>query len=188
MKRIIALALMVILVISLVPSLIACKRVDESEAKEIVKDLVEQSYELNVIYFGAGLKHDEKSEEGYIRVSDDALYTKKKPLVDKTKEIFSESYAQGIISSAFVGNSGGIDSTAAYARYVEDFDGVLTIRRDSAVIEEIAEYDFSTTKIIKNAKNSIIARITTNNLESNTEVQIQFVYEDGAWKIDSATY
>lgn len=190
MKRIIALALMVILAISLVPALASCKRVDDNEAKEIITELVSESYALNEIYFGQGLKHEitEDDKGNYIRVSEDALYTKKKPLVDKTKEIFSEDYAQGIISSAFVGNSGGIDSTAAYARYVEDFDGVLTILRDSVVVEEIAKYDFSTIRIIKNSKNLIIARITTSNLDKSIEVQIQFVYENEAWKIDSATY
>ena len=188
MTRIIA--LMVILAISLVPALASCKRVDDNEAKEIITELVSESYALNEIYFGKGLKHEitEDDKGDYIRVSEDALYTKKKPLVDKTKEIFSEGYAQGIISSAFVGNSGGIDSTAAYARYVEDFDGVLTILRDSVVVEEIAKYDFSTIRIIKNSKNLIIARITTSNLDKSIEVQIQFVYENEAWKIDSATY
>ncbi len=190
MKRIIALVLMVIFAISLVPCLISCKRVKDDEAREIIKELVESSYDLNVIYFGTGLRHELTEEDtgDYIRVSEDALYTTKKPLVEKTKEIFSADYAQDIISSAFVGAGGGISSTASYARYIEDVDGILTIRRDSVVVDAIAEYDYSTIKIIKNSKNLIIARIQTSNLESNTEVQMQFVYEDGAWKIDSATY
>ena len=190
MKRIIAFIFVIIFAISLVPCLISCKRVKDDEAIKIVNELVEVSYELNVIYFGNGLEHEiaEDDTNSYVRVSEDALYTKKKPLVEKTNEVFSKSYAQGIISSAFVGAGGGIDSTASFPRYVEDYDGILTIRRDSVVVDEIAQYDFSTTKIIKNSKNLIIARIMTKNLSSNVEVQIQFVYEDKAWKIDSATY
>ena len=190
MKRIIAIALIVIFAISLVPCLVSCKRVKDDEAISIITKLVKESYDLNVIYFGEGLEHEftEQDTGDYVRVSENALYVEKKPLVDKTHEVFSKSYSQGIISSAFVGEGGGIDSTVAYARYIEDYDGILTIRRDSVVVDDIAQYDYSTIKIVKNSKNLIIARITTNNLDSNTEVQIQFVYEDDAWKIDSATY
>ena len=34
----------------------------------------------------------------------------------------------------------------------------------------------------------MIARITTSNLQANIEIQIQFVYENDGWRIDSATY
>ena len=189
-NRIIAFCLILIFVLSVIPALASCKRLSYDEARVEIERLVKESYDLNVIYFGTGLMHevDEESDEKYVRVSENALYTEKKPLVDKTREIFSSEYSQGIISSAFVGASGGISSTGTFPRYIEDYDGVLTIRRDSAVIKEIATYDFSTIKVIKNSRNSMIARITTSNLQANIEIQIQFVYENDGWRIDSATY
>ncbi len=189
-KRIIAFCLIIIFVLSITPALASCKRMKDDEAKKEIERLVTESYILNVIYFGTGLKHEITSEDkgDYIKVSEDALYTEKKPLVEKTREIFSSDYAQGIISSAFVGAGGGISSTATYPRYIEDSDGTLTIRRDSVVIDEIAIYDFSTMNIIKNSRNSIIVRIMTKNLEKNQEVQIQLVYEENGWRIDSSTY
>ena len=191
MKRIISILLVLIFALSMLPFIISCKRVDDEQAKEIVKDLVGKSYELNVIYFGAGLKHtiEEGNEDLYIRVDEDAAYQKKKPLVEMTRKVFSEKYAQSMITTAFVGLSGGIEGSGAFARYIEDYDGILTIRKDSQIIDvEIATYDFSTIKIVKNSKNQIIARIMTNNLDVNQEVQIYLVYEKDSWKIDSATY
>lgn len=178
------------MVISLTLCLSGCQRASDSEAKEIIKELVMASYDFNVIYFGNGLKHDESSELDYIPVDKDALYRSEEELKAATKEIFSNEYSQTLVTSAFVGGESGIEGTGAYPRYIEGTDGVLTIRKNSDVLQaEIATYDYSTISIVKNTRDEIIARITTNNLgNNNQEVQIYFVYEDDAWKIDSATY
>lgn len=188
--------LLLILTLALCICFTGCKRVKDDEAKEIVCTLVKESYDLNVIYFGQGLKHDKSAEgkNGYIRVDDDALYTERKPLIAKTREIFSNSYAQSIINSTFYGTTGGIDGTANFARYISDDDGRLTIKKDSAILDTpVAVYDYSSIEIVKNSKNMIIARLNTTNLGSNnTQVQITLVYEEyegeSAWRIDSATY
>lgn len=189
-KKIASTLLICIFVLSLGLSLTACTRVSDDEAKEIIKDLVEKSYDYNVIYFGQGLKHDESSELDYIPVDSDAKFTTENELKEKTKELFSSEYSKSLISSAFVGSEGGIDSTASYPRYIQGIDGILTIRKNSSVLETpIATYDYSTIQIVKNSKEEIIARITTNNLgKNNQEVQIYFVFEQERWKIDSATY
>lgn len=195
MKRTISI-LLLILTLALSICLIGCKRVKKDEAKEIVKELVMASYDLNVIYFGEGLKHDENAEgeNGYVKVDDDALYTSRKELIKETRRVFTDSYAQEIINTSFYGMAGGIEGTANYARYLLDEEGYLMIKKDSDVIDgDIAQYDYDSIEIVKIKKNLIIARIDTVNLDSNQTVQINISYSadiDGNmdWRLDSATY
>lgn len=177
----------VILIVIFAVSITGCKSVSDSEAKAIFNTLVKESYELNVIYFGEGLKPQATDEDSlYIPVQGSENYTAKLPLVERTREIFSTDYASDIIRTAFEGESGVLGSSAVYARYIE-YEGYLSVRRDIEGIE-VAKYDYSTTEIIKNSRRFIIAKIKTTNLEKNEYVEITLINEDDGWRIDSATY
>ena len=176
-----------ILIVIFAVSIVGCKSVSDNEAKAIFNTLVKESYELNVIYFGEGLKPQVTDKDSlYIPVQGSENYTAKLPLVERTREIFSTDYATDIIKTAFEGESGVIGSSAIYARYIE-YEGYLSVRKDIEGIE-IAKYDYSTTEIIKNSNRFIIAKIKTTNLEKNQYVEITLINEDNGWRIDSATY
>lgn len=176
-----------ILIVIFAVSIVGCKSVSDIEAKAIFNTLVKESYELNVIYFGEGLKPQVTDKDSlYIPVQGSENYTAKLPLVERTREIFSTDYASDIIKTAFEGESGVVGSSAIYARYIE-YEGYLSVRKDIEGIE-IAKYDYSTTEIIKNSNRFIIAKIKTTNLEKNQYVEITLINEDNGWRIDSATY
>lgn len=159
----------------------------EEEAKTVFNTLVNESYELNVIYFGEGLKPQLNEEDSlYIPVQGSENYTAKLPLVERTKEIFSSDYASDIIKTAFEGEMGVLGSSAIYARYIE-YDGYLSVRKDIKGVK-VAKYDYSTTEIVKISNRFIVANIKTNNLENNEYVEITLINEEDGWRIDSATY
>ena len=159
----------------------------EEEATTIFNTIVNESYELNVIYFGEGLKPQVTDDDSlYVPVQGSENYTAKLPLIERTREIFSSDYASDIIKTAFEGEMGVIGSSAIYARYIE-YDGYLSVRTDIKGVE-VAKYDYSTTEIIKISNRFIVAKIKTNNLENNEYVEITLINEEDGWRIDSATY
>lgn len=188
MKKLFKIILLTILTILMIVSMISCKSVDDKTAIVIANSLINQSYELNVIYFGEGLEPQEaeKEDDLYAPVKGSSNYTTKLSLVERTREIFSTDYASDIIKTAFEGEMGAVGSSAVYARYIE-FEGYLSVRRNIEGIE-VAKYDFSTTELIKNSSKFIIVKVKTANLEKNQFVEITLINEDNGWRIDSATY
>ena len=168
-----------------------CKINQNSEraraATVILNNLVAQSYELNVIFFGEGLDHHEaEGDNEYALVKSSEKYQTKKELEEKTREIFSSDYSDQIMEIAFQGFAGAVDNTASFSRYIETAEG-LTIRTSYEPIT-VAEYDFSTTEITKISKKFIQGKIMTTNFEKNEYVEITLINENGEWRIDSATY
>lgn len=188
MKNIVKAILLAVLAALMLASMVGCKEVSNSTAINIVNNLVQQSYELNVIYFGEGMEAQEIENESdlYAPVRGNSNYTSKLALMEKTRQIFSEAYSSNMIELAFEGEAGAIGSSAVYARYIE-FEGYLFVRRDIDGIE-VAKYDFTTTKILKNSKKFIIAKIKTKNTDKPEYVEITLINEKNGWRIDSATY
>ncbi len=188
MKKLFKIIISAILIATLAVSMVGCGRVSEHTAKAIVNALVEQSYELNVIYFGQGLDMQATDNEDslYVPVAGNSNYTTKLALVERTREIFSSDYASDIIDVAFKGGSGAYGSDAVFARYIE-YDGHLCVRQDIESIE-IAKYDFKTTEITKISKRFIRAKIKTTNTPKGEFVEIVLINEENGWRIDSATY
>lgn len=188
MKSIIKMMSLILIVIFTISIAGCTSKVSEEEAKAIFNTIVKESYELNVIYFGEGLKPQIPEDENdlYVPVQGSENYTAKLPLVERTREIFSTDYASDIIKTAFEGEIGAIGSSAIYARYIE-YDGYLSVRRNIKGVE-VAKYDYTTTEIIKISSRFIVAKIKTNNLEKNEYVEITLINEEDGWRIDSATY
>ena len=188
MKKSFKILILTVLTVLMTVSMVSCKTVSDESAVHIVNALVEKSYELNVIYFGEGLDMQETENDSdlYVPVVGSSNYTSKLALVEKTREVFSSSYASDIIKTAFEGQMGAIGSTAVYARYIE-YEGYLSVRRDIEGIE-VAKYDFTTTEIIKNSKKFIVAKIKTRDIENPQFVEITLINEENGWRIDSATY
>ena len=97
------LALMLVTVIAF--SIVSCGAPDDEAAISLVKDLVEGSYELNEIYFGSGLKYRDSGNPNdvYMPVLETEKYILKTRLLEKTREVFSESLSYCIIDMAFNG-------------------------------------------------------------------------------------
>lgn len=187
MKRFFKSFICLILVLVSVLSLVSCnKKVSEEKALALVKEFLEESYELNEIYYGKGIEY-QKSEDGeyasvYSPVVRNQPYVTENILRAKTEDVFSASYANAIINYHF-SMTQGLVGGGNYPRYFTGSDGFLTVYRDYKVID-ITEYDYSTIKIKKIKRKEIKATVVSTEKEV---VDVILVLEKNGWRLDSVT-
>ncbi len=190
MKKIIKSFSLIVLIAILALSTVGCKRVSEDEALIIIESLIRNAYELNEIYYGKGIKYRESGNPNdlYMSAYENEKYAQKNKLVERTYEVFSESYAQSLISLAFGGVKSEINQGSIQPRYMtleDKYDGWIFVNTDyEPLVERVAEYDFNTLSIIKISRRFIEATIKTIE---NDEVKVTVVNEGRGWRLDSAT-
>ena len=185
-KKSLKFVLACVILFALVLPFASCERQDEAQSIEIVKDLIERSYTLNVVYYGEGLPYDaEKQVEGeYYEVTEDAPFRIRNDLIVETRAVFSEDIALGLLGAYLDGYSNM--GVVVYARYLTGPDGYLTVYKDyKNVNDQITKYDTSSVQIIKNRKNKIVASVTS--VDGGETIEVTLIYENDAWKLDSPT-
>lgn len=188
MKKLIAVILLLALSLCFI---VSCGGVDENSeeairAKALFNALVEYSYELNVIYYGEGLKpQDKETDNLYSPVSSDSNYLTRQALEERTREIFCRDLANTMIDMAFTGEQGGISSTAVLARYIE-FEDRLSVRVNYEGVR-VTKYDYTTTRVTKISDRFIQAEIKSVNLEENKFFKITLINEEDGWRIYDTT-
>ena len=187
-KRALCIILTVLLVASLAMSLTGCKKVSEEEAVNLVKSLVSRSYNLNVVYYGKGLKYKESGNPNqiYLPVLENEVYVLRSVLIKDTYEVFSETLATSVINMAFGGVSSETGTNGVQSRYmVEGDDDWLLVNKDyKGVKEEIAQYNYDTIEITKISRRFINANIKTTKGEN---VEIVLIKQGDNWRLDSIT-
>ena len=175
----------------------------DSELKDRFIYLIEESKELNVIFFGAGLpvyyRDNELSDRlgvyfndeivGYNRVIEGTSYLTVDSIKQKAERVYSSDYLSALYETAFDGVMTG--NTSAYLRFYDD--GNWLYQNILATDFELAEriYDYSTMKIVKPSnKEYINVKIESYTLENEIReiVNLSFIYENGSWYLDSPTY
>lgn len=187
-KKIIKSIFTVLLMVILTVSAVGCKKVSEDEAMSLVKDLVSRSYDLNVVYYGEGLKYKDNGNSNsiYMPVLETEKYALKSVLVKETYEVFSETYAISLVDMAFNGIASEINQNAIQARYIVygDDDLIHVNKEYKPVVDKVSQYNFETTKITKISRRFIEATIYTTE---NKEVEITLIKENNEWRLDSIT-
>ena len=203
-KRIISLVL-VILVLIMSVSLMSCSGSGPKleDVKERFIYLIENSKELNTIYFGKGLPIYEREgilaeQKGvyyndtltsYDKVMENSRYLSIDEIKERSEEIYSTEYLAALYETAFDGIMTG--SSSAYLRFFESADWIYqnTYATDFDLSERI--YDYSTMQIVTPSNNEyvnvIIDSYTLKDRKVKT-VSLTFVYERGNWYLDSPTY
>ncbi|MBO5312606.1 MAG: hypothetical protein J6B29_01440 [Clostridia bacterium] len=182
-----AISVMLILILSI--SMAGCSKISEDEAKSIVNDLVEKSYDLNDIYFGKGLNYVDSGNPNaiYMVVDVKERYITKKALAEATYAVFSQDYAQDMIDTAFYGVQSEINQGSVQARYrVYDEDDLIHVNKNYTTrIDKISAYKPELTKITKISSRFIDATLIT---EQGEERSVSMIKEDGQWRLDDSTY
>ena len=204
-KRIVAAVLTALLIVALVFPLASCsKKAPEIDGiKERLVYLVEESKELNVLFFGSGLpvyrRDSELSERkmvyfndkisGYDRVMENSAYMSVEEIKVAAKSVYSEEYSSEIFESATDGIMLG--ETTAYVRFYDNGEWLhqnVNIN-DFKVDERI--YDYSTMKIIDpSSADYINVSVESYSISDKVRrvVYLSFIYENGNWYLDSPTY
>lgn len=167
----------------------------EDEIKRVAEDLIEASLELNEIYFGEGLPVTEESSVGsalYAPVTADCKYQSTSEIKTATKSVYSEDYCEILFQRGFEGTSLESDEEkVVYARFIDDFDGRLTARKDlkETALTSGRTYDYSSMKVEKMKKTE--AQITVQSLidgKNDVAVRLTLKLEDSGWRLDTPTY
>ena len=197
MRKFLTVFASILLIAIMVVSMVGCGGPEEAEAKAIVKDLVEKSYEINEIYFGKkGLDYRDSGNpaEMYLPVLETEKYFLKSKLENATRLVYCEDYADSIIELSLTGIQSpiNVDSVKSRFAYVHDDDWLYINKDYDYPLEYFTEYDFSTMEI-KYISGSFIdatikgKRMTDKGYEDVT-VNISLVNEDNGWRLQNPTY
>lgn len=204
MKRIISLLLAVFVLISVfVLSSCSGSAPKLENVKERFIYLIENSKELNTVYFGKGLPVYDRDgtlakEKGVYYNDELTAYNKvmersKCLSIDEIKarsmEIYSSEYLSALYETAFDGVMTG--SSSAYLRFYESDDWLYEniYATDFEFSERI--YDYSSMQIVKPSNNEYINIIIDSYTLKDREIKsvsLTFVYENDNWYLDSPTY
>lgn len=205
-KRLISGIFAVIFALLSVLSLASCSKSTAPElddVKERLVYLIEESKELNVIFFGIGLPvyrrdtaisdrktvYTNESLGGYDRLSENSQYITIDAMKSEAEKIYSKEYIAALYEGAFDGVLTG--NTGAYLRFYDDGKYLYqnSTLYDFTVNERI--YDYSTMKIIEpSSADYINVSVESYSLASKERIEItlSFTFENGDWYLDSPTY
>ena len=204
MKKILIISMLAMLAVLVTVGLAGCGcGVEEEEAILLVEDLVSRSHKLNVVYFEKGIQYEPSgnSNDVYLRALVTEEFVLKSKLLEETRKVFSQSYAQSIIDMAFGGVQSEINQNSIMSRYsvLLDDDWIYVNKDYVPLVNCLPEYDFSTISIKKTSFRFIEATIEavadfkviteqgTVIERKKTTIDVVLTYEDGEWRLDSAT-
>ncbi len=203
-KAIVSLILITVLIVSAL-SAVSCsgKAPKLDDVKERFIYLIENSKEINTLYFGSGLPVYERdtllsNKKGvyyddkyttYERVMENSRYLTVNEIKERSERIYSTEYLKAMYETAFEGVMTG--SSSAYIRFYESENWLYQnlYATDFELSERI--YDYSSMKIVKPSNGEYVnITIDTYTLEDKTvkNISLTFVYERGDWYLDSPTY
>ena len=207
-KRVICIALCVIILVFSVISLASCAGSEAPELdsiKERLVYLIEESKSLNVLFFGKGLPvyrrdssladrkmvyvNSSYETDGYDRAMENSSYLSIDEIKAAASEIFSKDYSEEIFESATDGIMVG--ETSAYVRFYDNGEWLLQNKNINDFKVEERIYDYSTMKLMEpSGADYINVSVETYSIADSQRkiVYLSFSFENGNWYLDSPTY
>lgn len=207
-KRVICIALCVIILVFSVISLASCAGSEAPELdsiKERLVYLVEESKSLNVLFFGKGLPvyrrdssladrkmvyvNSSYETEGYDRAMENSSYLSIDEIKAAAIKVFSKDYSEEIFESATDGIMVG--ETSAYVRFYDNGEWLLQNKNINDFKVEERIYDYSTMKLMEpSGADYINVSVETYSIADSQRkiVYLSFSFENGNWYLDSPTY
>jgi hypothetical protein len=203
-KAVLSIILAIVLIITALCTVSCSGKAPKLEdVKERFIYLIENSKEINTLYFGSGLPVYERdtllsNKKGvyyddkyttYERVMENSRYLTINEIKERSERIYSTEYLKAMYETAFEGVMTG--SSSAYIRFYESENWLYQnlYATDFELSERI--YDYSSMKIVKPSNGEYVnITIDTYTLEDKTvkNISLTFVYERGDWYLDSPTY
>ena len=203
-KAVLSIILAIVLIITALCTVSCSGKAPKLEdVKERFIYLIENSKEINTLYFGSGLPVYERdtllsNKKGvyyddkyttYERVMENSRYLTVNEIKERSEKIYSTEYLKAMYETAFEGVMTG--SSSAYIRFYESENWLYQnlYATDFELSERI--YDYSSMKIVKPSNGEYVnITIDTYTLEDKTvkNISLTFVYENGDWYLDSPTY
>ena len=204
MKKTVGIIALMLAVLLALPMVSCSGKAPELEGiKERLVYLVEESKELNVLFFGNGLpvyrREDALTERkmvyfnsnlsNYERVMENSSYVSIEKMKAAAEKVYSEDYISEIYESAFDGIMTG--NSSAYVRFFDNGEWLYqNVNKSNFSLNERI-YDYSTMKIVApSSADYINVTVESYSLADNVRqtVYLSFIYENGNWYLDSPTY
>ncbi len=174
-----------------------------------VVELVENSHEVNTLFYGAGLPvhrtdstyaeitnmyYDFSYPDTYEIVTMQSKYISTLEIKLAAEEVYSKAYLEEVLyPSAFdghvIGTQGG--SAISRAKYLEDEAWIYQLIGDKNYLRGKRIYDYSTMKIAyPSGSKAFYVTMDTwleNSPEKIEQVRLRIVLQDGQWYLDSFT-
>ena len=165
--------------------------------------LIEESRELNTIFFGAGVPVYEQgsliSERreiyfGYTKsnfdiVMENSKYDSVELIKEKAESVYSTNYLKAIYETAF---DGVLYDGGSFLRFYSEGDTFYQNAEINIYELEDRIYDYSTMKIVKPSNkervNVQIESYVASNPDARRTITIAFQNENGEWYLDGPTY
>ena len=182
------------------------------EIYDRVVELIENSYELNEIFFGQGLPYYDRNlpvyeslysdyttigyTSDYNIVSKNAKYQSVEEMKIAAEKVYSKSLLESsVYPSMFDGlmeQNVGTGSTYLQARYIEDNQHFYVLIEDSSAYHATPlVYDYSSMEIIRPSNASqVIVSITAweeGSPQKSFSMRLSLVKENGVWLLDKLT-
>ena len=166
-------------------------------------EVIEASYEVNVLLFGEGLpvypRGDAEDEllHRYYGVTDNGQeyvtpYAKYATVADMQAaiaKVYSTEYRESLFETTFTGYTDDYLSSVLPARYNEDEKALYQNKNVKPITSGIRVYDYSSMKIVEYSSSSrirvSILSYTENDPGKWKTVYLSFVFENGDWYLDS---
>lgn len=178
----------------------------DAEIADLYRDLIEDSYVLNDVYYGDGLPYTKDEaileellgfspdENGlvldYFPVTEDAAFQSEEEIRAATAKVFSPEMCEMLYEIAFSGVSTEDESKVAFARYLQQGD-YLTVRIDLAegAVDVGRTYDFDSMTVLVDEAERIRAEFASEvDGKPSVNVKITLVKTADGWRLDSPTY
>ena len=182
------------------------------EVYDRVVELIEASYELNTVFYGAGLpvyKTDSTYAEiahlyfdfqylgDYEIVTEYAKFLSEDQIKEAAEKVYSRDYLENVLyNSAFVGyaiEDGKGGAAYAAARYLEDGDWIYqSVGQNDYLKDGMRIYDYSSMKVVAPSTKSSCYISIESYLPAQPDVILRDTLhlvkqEDGKWYLDSFT-
>ena len=213
MKKALLCLLVCALLLGALPTLAACKRAPKiDDVREELISLIEASYEINTIFFGAGLPVYDREDpvyadlyntnlsSPYVNSYDVVSLHAKFSSINEIKAAASLVYSPDLLEenlfvNAFVGYAvtdaaGNLSSSPAL--FAEDGDYLYQSRTlENKLRNGQKIYDYSTMKIVRPSSHDAIfvslSCFYASNPSATLSARLRFVHTPSGWRLDSFT-
>ena len=207
MKKIISLCLALLMVATALLPLSSCASSKPPELEDVYDRLVyliENSHEINVVMFGAGLpvypRNTEEDallhryygfyEDGREFVTGYSKFKSVEEIKAAASEIYSEDYCSSVFESLFTGYASDlVEGSVLPARYSEDDTRMYQNSHVDPLVTGTRVYDYATMKIVSPSRGDFLVVEINSYAENRPDqwvtIDLSFVFENDNWYLDS---
>ncbi|MBQ4601673.1 MAG: hypothetical protein IJB24_02325 [Clostridia bacterium] len=194
-NKIILILLSVIMLLSLV-SCTKAELISDTEAQNILIELMPKAEEINEIIWGKGLPIEPGQDEAlktvtaaqYRTVATDAPYQSTEELKTAIAEVYSDAFIANTVNyTCFEGADDALEDTEAqmYPRYKNNDAGVLIVDITNPGFEITTKIDPASAKVVSaESDNKQTVEVETNS----GKIKLVIVKQENGWRLDTPTY